>query len=117
MVRSSSIRRRGLLSLTDLSPKPLRQGVLAQFPSGNLQSNDFQPVRSGQFLNAIEVKKHQQGHHRCPLISVYKGMILGEMEEICRGHRGDIFMEIITVELLARHRDGRIQKAMFPDTL
>ena len=44
-------------------------------------------------------------------------MILSDVKEIRRGHRGNIFMEILAIELLARHRNGSIQKAMIPHTL
>src|SRR5574340_963787 len=58
------------------------------------------------------MKKRQRGHHRCPFISIYEGKILRDMEEIRRTHCGDIFMKILAIKLLTRHRNSRVQQTM-----
>lgn len=90
----------------------MRQGVLAQLPCRNLASHNFQRLRRRQYLNAVDTKEHQRRQHCSPFIPVYEGMILRDMEEIRRTHRGDLFMKILAIKLLTGHRNSRVQQTM-----
>ncbi len=81
-----------LLPLADLSPHPLRQCFLIQFTGCDPASGLFKLLWSHRGINIVETKECQAGHHCSAFVPIDEGMVLGDVEEIGRSHRGEILM-------------------------
>src|SRR2546426_987310 len=106
-----------LLWFADVASQPLSELLFAHLSSRNSARDGFKLLRGRQACDIVETEESKGGHHRRAFVAIHKGVVLGDVKQISCRHRGDVFVQEGSAELLTRHRDSGVQQAMISQSV